>query len=212
MEYICNDETISLLSTNSSLSNYKTCRICLEEVSNPTRYCLCRNDLSIIHQECLYKWLKQQYEEKTNHIYYCEICKYRYNIENTNKCKVNFYNATLLFTGFMIILGMIESYNILFTNVNIIYKFVILLFYIIVALILFNILKRIYIKTNSMIIFKILPYREYNFDTLSLLNKNNIDINQYYENENENENTPLININIVVEPDNISSSSNNMYE
>jgi hypothetical protein len=194
----------SLSSSNSSLFNYKTCRICLETVDNPIRYCLCRDDLSIIHQECLYKWLKQQYEEKTNHIHHCEICKYRYNVQNTNNCKVNFYNAMLLFSSFMIIIGMIESYGIVSNKISIMYKFSILVFYIVISFILFNVLKSIYMRVNSMIIFKILPYREYHFDPLLLSNG----INQNYDN-NDNENTPLINI--IVEPDS-PSSSNDIYE
>ena len=64
-----NDSSTSLVSNSSG----DKCRICLQDIEITSRYCRCLNDLSHIHEECLFEWLiksnkmNAKIEEYDNH-------------------------------------------------------------------------------------------------------------------------------------------------
>jgi hypothetical protein len=66
---IHNDSSTSLVSNSSG----DKCRICLQDIEIVSRYCECLNDLSHIHEECLFEWLiksnkmNARIEEYDNH-------------------------------------------------------------------------------------------------------------------------------------------------
>ena len=57
----------------------ETCRICMDTVNDPISYCICTGHTSVIHKECLLKWI----EISKN--YKCEICQSDFNIKKNNK-------------------------------------------------------------------------------------------------------------------------------
>ena len=75
----------SEISFNSENSSNQTCRICLEHVENIKQVCKCTGTTSIVHEECLLKWINTNNSDK------CEICKTEYSIKKTrvyNYCRI----------------------------------------------------------------------------------------------------------------------------
>ena len=66
----------SSINSSESSSN-QTCRICLEHVENIKQVCKCAGTTSIVHEECLLKWINTNNSDK------CEICKTDYSINKT---------------------------------------------------------------------------------------------------------------------------------
>ena len=67
------------------------CRICHQN-NNLEKFCKCSGTCGFMHKECLEKWLNHK------KIFYCEICKYKYNIDFS---KINYY---------MILFNLIKKY------------------------------------------------------------------------------------------------------
>ena len=70
------NSTVIIYNDSSSLTSTSStdkCRICLQNVNNIVKYCKCLNDLSHIHDECLFEWLNKsnkmnaRIEEYDNH-------------------------------------------------------------------------------------------------------------------------------------------------
>ena len=130
------------------------CRICYNEVKNPIQYCLCKDAVSIVHEECLIKWITMQNIEK------CEICNGEFNIEKDYKV-----NPKLKYLILIVILwiGVLFINIVKFTKFGVFLCLFILLF-IITNLLNFSILKNMYILKSL----SLLPY--YNENTPLLEN------------------------------------------
>jgi hypothetical protein len=91
------------------------CRICFEN-NNLKKFCNCSGTCGYMHIECLEKWLNY----KKNNC--CEICGYKYNIENINfkfilLCFLKKYYTFIIFHLFIlyfIILRFIKNFNLKF--------------------------------------------------------------------------------------------------
>jgi len=83
----------SIASNNSTVSNLSvnTCRICLEEVETIKYFCDCIGTVSVVHEECLLKWIN------TNNSTTCEICKSNYSIQRNRHIMWNKIISYILF-------------------------------------------------------------------------------------------------------------------
>jgi E3 ubiquitin-protein ligase DOA10 len=113
----------------------KLCRICFED-NNLNTFCYCKGSSGYMHQKCLEKWLNY------NHIFHCEICKYKYNIEYSySNFKNNIYTLLKKYIKYFIFY-IIILYNLI---QKLIYKFNFsLLFFLL--LIIFLLYKSFYLK------------------------------------------------------------------
>ena len=67
------------MNTNKNILRYESfnsinnCRICFENVDNVVNYCNCKNELAIIHHDCLKKWILLNIKENKESKFSCEI-------------------------------------------------------------------------------------------------------------------------------------------
>lgn len=75
------------MNTNKNILQYESfnsinnCRICFENVDNVVSYCNCKNELAMIHHDCLKKWILLNIKENKESKFSCEICKFEYKLD-----------------------------------------------------------------------------------------------------------------------------------
>lgn len=88
------DKMMSLM--NEEDKYLKQCRICLENDNKNDMIspCLCDGSLSCVHRTCLDYWRTENAHKKSSQ--YCEICKFKYVIENVVYDKIKLLKYYLL--------------------------------------------------------------------------------------------------------------------
>jgi hypothetical protein len=168
----------SIVSNNSTISNLSvnTCRICLDEVTTIKYFCDCTGTVSVIHEECLLKWIN------TNNIEACEICKSNYSI---HKKRHILWNKIVSYILFIIILA--AFYLLIFVRYNNnLFLFIISIFCIISLCVAIT-----YLNYNMFIRYTIVLHELYDNALDSNNNRNSNNRNNNNRNNNVNSNTLL---------------------
>ena len=156
----------SIASNNSTVSNISinSCRICLDEVTTIKYFCDCTGTVSVVHEECLLKWIN------TNNSTTCEICKGNYSIQRNRHIIWNKIISYILF-----IIMLVAFYVLIFVRYNEnMFLFVVSILCIISLCVVIT-----YLNYNMFIRYTIVLYELYDnaLDSNSNNNKNVTNIN-----------------------------------